>query len=39
MGVRLGLSRLGNSVRVRQLFWPRRQEVTIDWRKLHNEDL
>ena len=39
MGVRLGLSRLGNSVRIRQIFAPRRQEVRVEWRKLHSEEL
>ena len=39
MGVRLGLSRLGNRVRLRKLFGSRRQEVTGDWRKLHSEEL
>jgi len=39
MGVKLGLSRLGKSVRMRQLFGPRMQEVAVDWRKLHSEEL
>lgn len=39
MGVRFGLSRLVNSVRLRKLFGPRRQEVTGDRRKLHSEEL
>jgi len=38
MGVRLSLSCLGNSVRVRQLFEPRTEEITVDWRKLHSEE-
>jgi hypothetical protein len=27
-----------NRVR-RRIFWPRRDEVTGDWRKMHNEEL
>ena len=39
MGVRLGLTPLGKSVKLRKLFGARRQEVTRDWRKVHNEEL
>jgi hypothetical protein len=24
---------------LRRIFWPRRDEVTAEWRKLHNEEL
>jgi len=24
---------------LRRIFWPKRDEVTVDWRKLHNEEL
>jgi hypothetical protein len=39
VGVRLGLSPLGNNVTLRKIFGPRRKEVTGDWRKLHSEEL
>jgi hypothetical protein len=47
MGVKLGLSHLmkGHRLRVfenrvlRRIFGPKRDEVTGEWRKLHNEEL
>jgi len=24
---------------LRKIFWPKRQEVRVDWRKVHNEEL
>ena len=46
MGVKLGRSQLGNKrgLRVcenrvlRRIFRPKKDEVTMDWRKLHNEE-
>jgi len=41
MGAELGECRLRvfeNRV-LRRIFWPERDEVTREWRKLHNEEL
>ena len=24
---------------LRRIFWPKREEVAVEWRKLHNEEL
>jgi hypothetical protein len=47
MGVKLGLSRYGKSIDrevfekrdIRRMFEPKRDDVTGEWRKLHNEEL
>jgi hypothetical protein len=47
MGVKLGLSHLREECRLRvwenrvmrRIFGPKRDDVTGEWRKLHNEDL
>ena len=38
MGVKLGVSHEWRN-RVRKIFGPKWEEVTGDWRKLHNEEL
>jgi hypothetical protein len=38
MGVKLGLRVFENRV-LRRIFGPMRDEVTGEWRKLHNEEL
>jgi hypothetical protein len=41
MGVKLGLShvRVFESRVLRRIFGPKREEVTGEWRKLHNEEI
>jgi hypothetical protein len=42
MGVKLGHSPLREERRLRvlrRIFWPKRDEATGEWRKLHNEEL
>jgi len=46
MGVKLGLSHSNRKTQIvfqnkvlRKIFGPEREEVTRDWRRLHNEEL